>query len=943
MISNVRDIIEAAQIAEVVADFVELKPKGTSLVSCCPFHGERTPSFSVSVSKGIFKCFGCGKGGDAVTFLKEQGMTYPDSLRYIAKKYSIEVQETGENGDNAEHDKRTMLRATASVLQAHFSFTQGKPAAWLKYWKDRGFTEETIDEFGVGYCDGTKPDHVTDPELSEIGAINEKGNIPFYKRTTIPLHNRNGAVIGWAGRALEDDNKAKYINSPTTKIYNKSNTLFNLHRAAKHIKAKGEVWIVEGYADVMAAWQSGLKNVVALCGTALTDAHVQSLKKFNGDTNLRIILALDNEIIQTSDDEAGKTYKASVAMAYYTAIEKLIGLGETLRMVYPRPKGAKRYKDIAEVVEAKIDPDSCEKRDVIEDYVERKLGENDWAKKASPVEKADFQEHVARLLSKVKRDSVRDIYIKSLYDLLEVTPKKFSELVAKYGERENSVAYDILEEEYIIIKDEIRQRYPFKDATTGEMSWRYQTMKKSTITDQFGTAFIKTLPRFTKSVIEPEHIKYQRTFQLETDLGTYNFFNDYEPLPFTPKTFDLPEAFIKDPFGYDYTKIPEIQHIASLMRHIFDGGENTLGNQYLQIAWDWLAIMYLHPRERLPAIGIVSKEEGTGKSTLINVFSKFFGTNTTKIDSSRIAAKFNSLMGGKVLVYCEETKDDRGQMENILKDLITGFEAVIEKKFGDAEVVPTFCKFLFASNHPDTFMKIGSKSTRFFINEIKPIPPENKKDKFEDLCYMEIPYLAYFLQKRGIMVDREDRLWFKPERYENEALNRLRQSSKDNVERNIEEMMESIFLGLQHTNPILSFTSRDLMKMMIGYAGKKYESHTVNYFQDVATRMGMNYTSTTRRNTIELKGLYGGGELSDEVKFGTQGRFLEFPIWVFCTPVQVIEIYSTAKAVELLKGIETFQEKYFDKSKPFTHIPEDWHNELKSLVSYVLESVKAPY
>lgn len=924
MITNADNIKEAARIEDIIGEFVDLKPKGANLTACCPFHSERTPSFSVSPARGIFKCFGCGKGGDSITFLKENGMEYPDALRFIAKKYSIEVQETANGEMDAQVTEKMQMRTTATVLQAHFSMVPGDTSPGLKYWQERGFTTETLETFGIGYCDGSKPAHVADAELSAIGATNDKGNIPFYRRSTIPLHDAKGNVIGWAGRSIEqDDTKAKYINSPNTPIYNKSSHLFNLHRAAKSIRATQEVWIVEGYADVMAAHQSGTTNVVGLCGTALTDAHVNQLRRFNGDTPLRIILALDNEVVKTGDDEAARTYKASVALAYFTAMEKLLALGEVVRFIYPKPAKGLRPKDIADVVRAHIDPATCEKRDSIEDYVERKLAENDWASKASAVEKADFQEHVARLLSKVKRDSVRDIYIKKLYELLQLTPKKFGELVAKYGEKDGEVAYDILDQEYIIVKDEIRQRYPHVDEKTKELSWRYQTLKKSTVTDQFGTAFIKTLPRFTKAVIEPAHIDYRRTFQIETELGTYNFFNDYEPLPFAPKPFELPAGFIKNPYKYDYTTIPEIKNIAALMQHIFDNGKNEVGDDYLQIAWDWFTVMYLHPKERLPAIGLVSKEEGTGKSTLINVFAKFFGTNTTKIDSSRIAAKFNALMGGKVLVYCEETKDDRGQMENILKDLITGFEAVIEKKFGDAEVVPTFCKFLFASNHPDTFMKIGSKSTRFFVNEIKQIPADKKIGNFEELCYMEIPYLAYFLQKRGIMVPYEDRLWFKPERYENEALSRLRQSSKDNVERNIEEMAETIFLGLQHTQPILSFTSKELMKMMIAYAGRKYEQHTVNYFQDVATRMGLNYTASTRRNTYEIHGLHNAVNIKSESQPGNQGRFIEFPIWEFCDPESINTIYSPQNFSELIKNLHAFN----DRTPGI--IPMPWLEQLK--------------
>ena len=937
MITNADTIKEAARIEDVVGDFVTLKQKGTNLMACCPFHSERTPSFAVNPARGIFKCFGCGKGGDAITFLRESGIEYPDALRYIAKKYGVEIQESANGQSDPEMSKKTQLRATASVLQAHLAMSEADTTPGLKYWLERGFKQETLDEFGIGYCDGSKPLHVSYAELSDVGAINDKGNLIFYRRSTIPLHDRNGNVIGWAGRSIEqDDTKAKYINSPNTLIYNKSTHLFNLHRAAKSIRTRQEVWLVEGYADVMAAWQNGMTNVVGLCGTALTDAHVNQLRRFNGDQPLRIVLALDNETTKTGDDEAARTYKASVALAYYTAMEKLLALGEVVRFIYPKPKGKARPKDICDVVMQGSDLDACEKREALEDYVERKLAEDEWKEKASPVQKADFQEHVARLLSKVKRDSVRDVYIKRLYELLELTPKKFGDLVAKYSEKDGEVAYDILDHEYIIIKDEIRQRYPHFDEKTKEISWRYQTLKKSTVTDQFGTAFLKTLPRFTKAIIEPEHINYQRTSQIETALGTYNFFNDYEPLAFTAKPFNLPTGFIENPYGYDYTTIPEIKNIATLMKHIFDSGKNCVGDDYLQIAWDWLAIMYLHPKERLPAIGLVSKEEGTGKSTLINVFAKFFGSNTTKIDSSRIAAKFNALMGGKVLVYCEETKDDRGQMENILKDLITGFEAVIEKKFGDAEVVPTFCKFLFASNHPDTFMKIGTKSTRFFVNEIKAIPPEKKIGNFEELCYMEIPYLAYFLQKRGVMVPYEDRLWFKPERYENEALNRLRHMSKDNVERNIEDLMEKIFLNVTPVNPILSFTSGDIMKMMIAYAGRSYESKTVNYFQDVCVRIGCAYTKSTRRKVYKVEGLYPGGNVEATLsEDAVQGKFLEFPIWKFCAPEQVQEFYSAEKFALLVSSLER---------AALSGDAHHWFETLKSLTTApVLEGEEIPF
>jgi len=935
--ANTIDAIRyAANIEDVVGAFVTLKRSGTTLKACCPFHEEKTPSFTVSPAKGIFKCFGCGKGGDAIHFLREyKGMTYVDALRWLADRYKITVEETADNGkDTAAHDQRMAMRTTATILQAHFAMSPGeKESPGRQYWLDRGFTPATLDEFGIGYCDGKKPDHVPDADFAAIGAINEKGNLLFYKRSTIPIHDRRGHLVAWAGRTVEQkDGVAKYINSPQTEIYSKNTVLYNLHRAAPHIRNAGEVWIVEGYADAMAAHQMGICNVVALCGTALTDAHVDQLRKFNGDTPLRIVLALDNEITKPAEGDE-RTYKVQVAVAYFTAIEKLVALGEVVRMVYPRGRGRTSAKDIADLMQQGIDPATCEKKDVIQDYVERKLAEGEWAKNATAVEKADFQEHVARLLSRIKRESVRDIYIKSLCGLLELMPRKFSDLVAKYGDQSEKVAYDILNHEYIIVGDEFRHRIPDQDEKTGEISWQYKPIKKSTITDQFGQPFIRTIPRFAGIKIKPSHTNYQRIIQIDTEIGTYNFFNDYEPLKFKPKPFDLPAAFYDDPFGYDYTTIPEIRNVAKLFKHIFDQGKNVLGDDYLQIAWDWFAIMYLQPEQRLPAVGIVSKEEGTGKSTLINVMAKFFGQNATKIDASRIAAKFNSLMAGKVLAYCEETKDDRGQMENILKDLITGFEMVMERKNVDAEVIQAFCKFLLASNHPETFMKVGTATTRFFITQVVSIPEGEKVKNMEELCYLELPYLAYFLERRGIMVEWEDRLWFKPERYENDALKRLRQASKDVVEQNMENLIGELFLRCEITRPILLFSSLQLKELMIAYAGKLYENKTPNYFLNVATRdMGIKYNEqSVKREVLVPKGYHHAGWVNFETweyeKKKIQGRFLQFPIWKFCTPQDIQENYSEDARNNLIIALAN---DAAELSKTYGNEPAEWLNSLTS-------------
>ena len=933
MITNADTIKEAARVEDIVGDFVTLKHKGTNLMACCPFHAERTPSFAVNPARGIFKCFGCGKGGDAITFLRENGMEYPDALRHIAKKYGIEIQETANGEMDVEMTKKMQVRATASVLQAHFAMSEADTSPGLKYWLERGFKPETLDEFGIGYCDGSKPAHIADADLSDVGATNEKGNLIFYRRSTIPLHDKSGNVIGWAGRSIEqDDTKAKYINSPTTVIYNKSTHLFNLHRAAKSIRAKQEVWLVEGYADVMAAWQSGIHNVVGLCGTALTDAHVNQLRKFNGDKPLRIVLALDNETTRTGDDEAARTYKASVALAYYTAMEKLLALGEVVRFVYPKSKGKSRPKDIADVVGQGIDPETCEKRDAIEDYVEQKLNEGDFSKKASAVQIADFQNEVAKLIGAIGKENVRTVYINRLANIIKTGPRELDKMVkesrteAETEQKNRTVS----EYRYIKVGDEYYQRIIDYDIFTQTSNTVYRRRKRQELITE-GVS-ISAIPRFHDWIILPSHTNYQRVFEkYDSDYGeTFRFFNSYNPLPHKPREFKLPDEFLSDPENFDYEKIPEIKHTAALMKHLFDF--DNYGNKYLSVGWDWVALCYLKPTQRQRALCLVSTEEGTGKSTFINLMLAVFGQNATKTEASRIGKDFNAFTAGKVIQCVEETKDERGMVENKLKDLIASFDKVIEPKHQDARVVKSFDKYIFASNHEDSFMKVGHGTTRFIIMKVCSI--KEKIPNFEDRLYLEIPYLLYFMQKRGIVHPEKDRFWHAQELIENEALTRLRQSSKDNVERNIEDLFERIFLAVTPINPILSFTSGDIMKMMVAYAGRSYEQKTVNYFQDVCVRMGCAYTKSTRRRVYKIEGLYPGGDVAGELSAeALQGKFLEFPLWKFCDPEQVHEFYPSDKLKALIANLEKTEldsdaAAWLESIKSFTTAPTQVGEEL---------------
>ena len=296
---TVDKILETARIEEVVGDFVNLKRRGTSLIGNCPFHNEKTPSFNVSVNKGIFKCFGCGEGGDSASFImKHEKYSYPEALRYLAKKYNIEIEEIEQSPEQQEADnRRESLYIVSAYAAKFFSETmwetdQGKTIG-LGYFKERGFRDDIIKKFELGYSPDNW-DALTDKAIREgfkeeflektgLTIRNDKGKLydRFRGRVMFPIHNFTGRIIGFGGRTLVTDKKVpKYINSPESDIYHKSNVLYGLFQAKKAIRDLDNCYLVEGYADVLSVQQAGIENVVASSGTSLTTEQIRLIGRF---------------------------------------------------------------------------------------------------------------------------------------------------------------------------------------------------------------------------------------------------------------------------------------------------------------------------------------------------------------------------------------------------------------------------------------------------------------------------------------------------------------------------------------------------------------------------------------------------------------------------------------------------------------------------------------
>ena len=311
---TVDKILDAADIVDVVSDFVHLRRRGSNYVGLCPFHNEKTPSFSVSRSKGICKCFSCGKGGSPVNFIMEhEQMSYYEALKYLAKKYNIEVKEREltDEEKQAQSERENMLLVNDFALKNFednlFNTDEGRSVG-LSYFYEREFTDSTIKKFHLGYSmegrselynaikkNGYNPTYAIESGLCIKG---EHGVYDRFKgRVMFPVLNIAGKVIAFGGRTLKKD-PAKYVNSPESIIYKKKNELYGLYQAKQAIVKKDKCFLVEGYTDVLSMHQAGIENVVASSGTSLTEGQIRLIHRFTD--NITVLYDGDSAGIKAS-------------------------------------------------------------------------------------------------------------------------------------------------------------------------------------------------------------------------------------------------------------------------------------------------------------------------------------------------------------------------------------------------------------------------------------------------------------------------------------------------------------------------------------------------------------------------------------------------------------------------------------------------------------------
>ena len=439
-------ILDAAQITDVVSDFVTLRKRGVNYVGLCPFHEDKTPSFYVSPSKGLCKCFACGKGGNVVHFIMEhEQMSYPEALKYLAKKYGIEIKERElSSEEKMVQSERESLFIVNNFARDYFqnilrNHVDGRSIG-MAYFRNRGFRDDIIEKFQLGYCTeshdalaqealkkGYKKDYLIKTGLC-YETDDHRLRDRFWGRVIFPVHTLSGKVVAFGGRVLASATKGvkvKYVNSPESEIYHKSNELYGIYFAKQAIVKQDRCFLVEGYTDVISMHQSGIENVVASSGTALTPGQIRMIHRFT-----------NNMTVLYDGDAAG--IKASIR-----GIDMLLEEGMNIKVCLlpdgDDPDSFARKHNAAEF------QDFIQKHET--DFIRFKtnLLLEDAGK--DPIKRAELIGNLVQSISIIPEAIVRDVYIKECAQLLRVEDKLLVSEVAKRREAQAGKQAERLERE----------------------------------------------------------------------------------------------------------------------------------------------------------------------------------------------------------------------------------------------------------------------------------------------------------------------------------------------------------------------------------------------------------------------------------------------------------------------------------------------------------------
>lgn len=433
---SIEEVLHRADIVEIIEQFIRLKKRGANYVANCPFHNESTPSFSVNPARGIFKCFGCGKGGNAVTFVQEhEKLSFPEAIKWIASYYKIALQETERSPEQqivqqVEESIRVINEFATTHFQTNLWDTEDGLLIGQSYFKERGFSKEIIEQFRLGYSIQNSEQNDLLKALTlkgfsieyalKSGVIKQKEDRLYdaYRgRVIFPIQNMTGRVLGFGARILVKNDKApKYINSPENEIYIKSKVLYGLYQSRTHIAKLDECFLVEGYTDVVSLHQGGVKNVVASSGTSLTEDQLRLIKQLT--RNLTILY---------DGDAAG-------VKAALRGLDMALAAGFNVKLVlFPDKEDPDSYiqKYGAVVFNDYI---LKNKKDIIEFRLE--LGMEEAGR--DPIKKTKLVNEIAQSISFINKTSdfvLHDYYVKEAVSKLQIDEASFLQLINSFNQK----------------------------------------------------------------------------------------------------------------------------------------------------------------------------------------------------------------------------------------------------------------------------------------------------------------------------------------------------------------------------------------------------------------------------------------------------------------------------------------------------------------------------
>lgn len=456
---TVQQVQQTADIVEVVSDFVALKKRGANYIACCPFHNEKTPSFNVNPVRGIYKCFGCGKAGDSVRFVMDiEGIGFPEAIRFLAKKYGIEIKETELTPDDIrEQNERESLYIALNFAKNYyqnqlFDSEDGR-AIGLSYFKERGFIEKTIREFELGYSPNgwdtfsqvaLKQGFTLDIlEKAGLTIKREDGRLMdrFRTRVIFPIHNLSGKPIAFGARILTNDkNQPKYLNSPETEVYHKSNVLYGISQAKQAIRQEDVCYLVEGYTDVLSLHQAGIHNVVASSGTSLTLEQIKLIGRFT-----------QNVTVLYDGDAAGiKASKRGMGM--------ILGEGLKVRLcTFPENEDPDSYisKVGSEVFKKYIKEKSSDFVIFLANFSLQEIEQD-------PVRKAEVIDELLEVIAQVPDLPLQNEYVERVTNLLKIplggVTARIKEIIGKTRNEVYNKEIDKRKAEFNKIREEERNR-----------------------------------------------------------------------------------------------------------------------------------------------------------------------------------------------------------------------------------------------------------------------------------------------------------------------------------------------------------------------------------------------------------------------------------------------------------------------------------------------------